>query len=117
MAYSDPQSLTVGESPVTLARTGSSSTSGAFRSSDQKYSLDIRHSSGTRERHNVKLSFADVVGNPLVPSQNIAVSTAVNLTIDHPRNGLTADVICDIAEALAAWATEANLAKLVGGEN
>lgn len=117
MAYSDPQSVTVGANSVSLARTGSSSTSGTFRSSDQKYSLDVRHSSGTRERHNVKLSFADVVGNPLVPSQNIAVSTAVNLTIDHPRNGLTAGVICDIAEALAAWATEANLAKLVGGEN
>lgn len=117
MAYTDPQSVTVGATPVSLARTGSSSTSGAFRSSDQKYSLDIRHSSGTRERHNVKLSFADVVGNPLVPSQNIAVSTAVNLTVDHPRNGLTAAAIRDIAEALAVWASEANLTKLIGGEN
>lgn len=117
MAFTDPQSLTVGTAPVSLPRTGSSSNSGTFRSSDQKYVLEIRHTVGTRERHNAKFSFADVVGNPLVPSQNIAVSAAVNLTVDHPRNGLTAAAIRDLAEALAGWATEENLGKLIGGEN
>lgn len=117
MAFADPQSLTIGATEVSLPRVGSSIGAGAFRSSDQKYQMDIRHQSGVQERHNVKLSFADVVGNPLVPSQNLVVGTNVNLTITHPKNGLTASVITDIAEALAVWASEENLTKLVGGEN
>lgn len=117
MAFADPQSITVDTASIQLPRVGSSIGAGAFRSSDQKYQLDIRHSSGTRERHNVKLSFADVVGNPLVPSQNLVVSTTVNLTVDHPKNGLTANSVKEIAAALAVWASEANLAKLIGGEN
>lgn len=117
MAFADPQSLTVDATPVSLPRVGSSLGAGAFRSSDQKYQLEVRHQSGTQERHNVKLSFADVVGNPLVPAQNLVVGTTVNLTVTHPRNGMTAESVKDIAVALAAWASEANLVKLIGGEN
>lgn len=117
MAYADPQSLTIGTTEVSLPRVGSSIGAGSFRSSDQKYQMDVRHQSGVQERHNVKLSFADVVGNPLVPSQNLVVGANVNLTITHPKNGLTAESIKDIAEGLAVWADEANLIKLIGGEN
>lgn len=117
MAFADPQSITVDAESISLPRVGSSIGAGSFRSSDQKYQLDVRHSSGTRERHNVKLAFADVVGNPLVPSQNLVVSTTVNLTVDHPKNGLTAASVKEIAAALAVWATEENLGKLIGGEN
>lgn len=117
MAFADPQSLTVDSTPVSMPRVGSSLGAGSFRSSDQKYQLDVRHQSGGQERHNVKLQFADVVGNPLVPTQNLVVGASVNLTVTHPKNGMTAESVKDLAAALAAWATEGNLVKLIGGEN
>lgn len=117
MAFADPQTVTVDAVEISLPRVGSAINMGSFRSSDQKYQLDIRHQSGTKERHNVKFSFADIVSNPLVPSQNYVVSSTVNMTVEHPRNGMSASSISELAEAVAAWATPTNIGKLIGGEN
>lgn len=119
MAYSDPQSLTIAGGAKSLVRTGMNSTSGQFRTADQKYKFILSHntSGNGRTQHVVRLELSDIVANPLVPSANQAVSAAATLTINQPINGLAPSVISNLADAIVAWATPANTAKLVGGES
>lgn len=117
MAYADPQSVTVAGSAKSLPRVGSdTSLEGKFSSADGKYSLSVKHQNGSRNRHVVQLKFDDTVANPLVPDQNVVVSTWTHIVVDAPRNGLSSTSITDISNAIIAWATAANLTKLVGGE-
>jgi hypothetical protein len=117
MGFADPQSVTVAGSAKSLPRVGApASSDGAFKSADGKFTLTIKHSEGPRNRHVVQLRYDDLTANPLVPSQNSAVSTWTHIVVDAPRNGLTADQVTDISDAIIAWATPANLNKLVGFE-
>lgn len=117
MAYADPQSVTIDGTTVELARTGQSLTEGTFRSTDGKYELAIKHSLGSRYRHLAQLKLMDTVSNPLVPNQNIAVETHAHIVVDMPRNGLSNARVAEIADAIADWATPANIAKLIASES
>lgn len=118
MAFADPQSVTIDSNAVSLPRTGFSQNAGRFTSADAKNSLEISHSvGGSRFRHLVRLTDARTVSNPLVPDQNVAVNMSAHIVIDMPRNGYTTAEIADLAAALTAWATEANLLKVVSGES
>lgn len=122
MAFPDPQSLTVGTTPgaVSCARTGSSDNAGAFTSSDLQYQLKVRHTPGPRYRHNAQFRTDQIVSNPLVPDQNMSVYATVDFTVSAPRNGLSTDQVVELAAALADWltaSTNANLVRLIGGEN
>lgn len=117
MAFSDPQSVTVDGTAVSLARTGQSLSEGTFRSADGKFELSVKHSTNSRYRHLAQLKMLDTVSNPLVPDQNIAVSAHAHVVIDAPRNGLSNAQIGDISDAIVAWATPTNIAKLIAGES
>lgn len=117
MALADPQSVTISGTATTMPRVGQSLREGAFSSSDGNTSLEVRHQSGRRNRHLVKLTSQAIVSDPLVPSQNLPVSFSVHLVVDGPLQGVTALQQQKLAEALVSWATPANLAKVVGGES
>lgn len=117
MALADPQSLTINGTATSLPRTGLTLTEGSFRSGDQSVTLEVQHSSGKRNRHLIKATTATIVADPLVPSINVPVSYSAHLVIDGPRQGVTALQLQKLAEALAAWSTAANLAKVVAGES
>ncbi len=112
MALADPQSVTVNAVAKSLARTDQ----GVYRTADRKYQLTIDNQVGSRYRTLAKLQFDDTVANPLVPAQNIPVSTSVHIVIDSPKNGSDSTTTGYIANALVAWLTPANVAKLITGE-
>lgn len=117
MAYTDPQSVKdLDGTAVSLPRTGSSQTSGEFRSADQVYKLVVAHNRGKRIQHVARIEFADLIGNPLVPSQNQAVGAAATFTVNVPLNGFTAAQALALAKSLRDWSSDANLLKLVGSE-
>lgn len=118
MAFADSQTLTISGTPVTLSRTGMSLNQGEFRSADAQTRLSVSHpANGRRSRHIVKAQSEAIVSDPLVPAQNLPVSFSAHLVIDVPRQGVTALQAQKLGEALSAWCTAANLAKLVTGEN
>lgn len=117
MAFADPQSVTISGTPVPLARTGMTLDAGAFTSADRDVTFLVRHSSGKRTRHNVVLRQDKTIADPLVPSQNRPVSFQVSLTADLPTSGVTATDVADLVKAIVAWATPANVSKLLGGES
>lgn len=117
MAFADPQSVTIGGTAVPLARTGMTLDAGTFTSSTRDATMLVRHSTGKRTRHNVVLRQDKTVSDPLIPSQNRPVSFQVSLTADIPTSGVSSADAAELVKAIVAWATPANVTKLLGGES
>ena len=117
MAFADSQSVTVGAATVALSRTGMTLTEGKFTSADRKYGLNIVHSNGKRYRHVAQLKFSDIVQNPLAPDRKIPVTAHAHIVVDMPIQGIDNTTAADIAKGIAAWATAANITKLLAGES
>jgi len=120
MSYADPQSLTVNAVPISLPRTGSGVSNGAFGSADGTLSMTIASSYGKRTRRAVKVTQNKVSADPLVPTQNSRSSMSVTLVVDTPVQGYTVAEAKYIVDALTLWATASTGAKvtqLLGGEN
>lgn len=114
--FSDPQSITVNTVAQSLPATGRLADSSIYRKDDEAYELVVSHQYGSRKRFNVRVNAKKTVADPLVTGKNLPVSSSVHLTMDVPLLGFTNTEIKDIALALTAWATSANLLKVLGGE-
>lgn len=117
MALADPQSVTISGSAVSMPRTGSALNEGIFQAADGSVIFTVRHDTSRRTRHIVKLQKSLIVADPLFPSQNQTVSYSAAITLDHPKNGVIAADVAALGKALVAWATDPNLAKVVGSES
>jgi len=119
MSYSDPQSLTISGSAVSLPRVSAGAGSGAFQSSDGAVLLDVRNTYGKRIRRTARVTTKKFASDPLNPSQNIPVSGSFYVVADFPLQGIPVADQEALAASLAAWltaSTNANLKKLLGGE-
>lgn len=115
--FADPQSAIVtGSTATTLPRTGAGLTSGTFTSADGTVKLTVDHVLGRRNRRTVRFDMSKITSDPLIPSQNSRVSFSAYTVLNAPQNGATAAEQVKLLTALAAWMTEANITKLVGGE-
>lgn len=120
MAYSDPQTVTVNSVPVSLPRTSSGPTSGAFTSSDGTLQLSVSHALGRRHRRSVRLTQNLITADPLIPSQNRPTSMSCYMVVDTPVNGMTNAQIKQVVDALTGYltaSTGARVTQLLGGEN
>lgn len=119
MAFADPQSVTIG-SPISLPRTSSGTSAGGFTSADGATALSVSHAYGKRTRRTAAVVVKKYASDPLVPTQNVPVSGTVRLVLDFPVQGYSASEIETVAAGLATWltaGTNANLKRLIGGEN
>ncbi len=119
MAYTDPQSVTIG-SAYSLPRTGSGINSGTFSDSTGVAKLSVAHQYGKRTRRTARVDFSKIAADPLISSQNIRHSASVYLVIDTPITGFTVAEQVQIITGLTTWltaTTNANATKLAGGEN
>lgn len=117
MALADPQSVTISGTATSLPRTGLALDGGSFTDATGQVVFTVLHSSSKRTRHTVKLTKSLIVADPLVPAVNQNVSYSAHIVLDMPKNGVVnADVVA-LGNALVAWATAANLGKVVGGES
>lgn len=116
MALTDPQSVTVSGSAKSLARLGTSLSEGQFQDTTGEFKLLVKQDSGRRTRHIIELRQTKIVSDPMFPSQNVNVGCTARITVDRPKNGVTAADAGALADALIAWATSANVAKVIGGQ-
>jgi hypothetical protein len=121
MAFSDPQSITIGANTTSLPRTGSSDSSGVFQSADGNIQLRISHSyTSTRVRHLIRVDTKKVAPDPLFPAQNTPYKEACYLVVDEPLTGYTVTEQTDMVKGLInllSASTFAALTKLIGGES
>jgi len=114
--FADPQSVTVNavaQSLPAIARNGNTS---EYAKDDGSYKLTIGHQFGNRYRYTVRLDAFKIAPDPLSAANNQRYSASAYLVMDKPIVGYTNAEIRDIASALSAWATPANLLKVLGGE-
>lgn len=120
MSFSDPSSITISGSAISLPRTSSGQNSGAFTSADGLVQMSVSHFYGKRTRRILKVSHSKVTADPLIPSQNVRSSMSTSITIDTPVNGYTAAEAKTVVDALVAYlsaSTGARVTQLLGGEN
>lgn len=119
MAYSDPQSVTIG-SAISLPRTGQGVNQGAFTSSDGNAALIVSHNYGNRYRRTARVNFSKIAADPLISAQNIKYSASAYIVLDVPVTGFTVAEQVQLITGLTTWltaSTNANATKLAGGES
>lgn len=119
MAYSDPQSLTISGTAVSLPRTSSGVASGQFQTPDGTAILKVSHAIGKRSRRTARIEHAKIAADPLTAA-NTKYSMSAYVVLDVPPVGYTVAEAQAVVTALTTWLTAssgANVAKLLGGEN
>lgn len=119
MAFSDPQSITISGTAISLPRIPSGNKKGIFATSDLKTRIEVDPKVGNRVSVSARLYQNKVVTDPLVTTTNVVVGDMVSLTINKPIAGYTDDDILAQVTGFIAWltaGTNANLKKLIAGE-
>lgn len=117
MAFADPQSLTLNGTPIPLPRINSGQAIGVFTNENEGLSLRVKQQTSERRyRREVRLQIDKTATHPIT-GLNTAVSASVVLTIDEPRFGFTDNELLAHVNALMGWSTDANISRVLGGEN
>lgn len=119
MAYTDPQSITISGSALTLPRTSNGVNSSVYTAADSTGLLRISSAYGKRNRRTVRLEHSKIAADPLT-SVNQKYSMTVYMVVDEPVVGYTLTERQAVVAGLSGWLTAssgANVAKLLGGEN
>ncbi|DAD52166.1 coat protein [ssRNA phage Gerhypos.2_5] len=120
MAFSDPQSVTISGTAISLPRTSVGKGESSYSSSDGLVTLSASHAYGRRTRRVLRLDHAKLTADPFIPAQNTKVSMSNYIVFDVPVAGYTN------TEALAVYAgfkaaftatSDALITKLLGGES
>ncbi len=120
MAFSDPQSLTIGGTATSLPRVFSGGFEGQFATADSSTKLRISHAIGKRYRRLLRVDSQKIISDPLNPNINVPTSMSVSLIVDVPKMGYSvADqkAIVDALTAYLAASSGANVTKFLGGES
>lgn len=115
--FSDPQSVTVNSVAQSLPAISRNGDSSVYQKDDGTYKMTIAHQyKAERGRFTVRLDFQKIAADPLASANNRIYTGSAYLVIDRPNVGYTNAEVKDVALALSAWATSANLLKVLGGE-
>jgi hypothetical protein len=116
----DPQSVTLAGTAVSLPRTAITATGAAYTAPDSTLVLDTIHNYGRRNRSMVRIRQDKIAADPLVATTNRRLSASAWVTIDTPPEGFSVAEQVALVKALSDWlsaSTYANTTKLVGGES
>lgn len=115
--FTDPQSVTVNSVAQSMPRIKTGNTDCTYRTADGTYQLRISHqSTKSRVRRMVRLDNTKIAADPLT-AQNVSVSAGVYVVIDEPIVGYTDAELDYLVDALTAWLSSGNIAKLLGSES
>lgn len=116
----DPQSLTLSQGAKTAARVLTGTTRGRFVAPDGTATLEVEtDGTANRQRTIVRVVDQKVAADPLTAVMQ-KVSASATLTINRPLATFTEAEIVSLVAGLTTWltaGTNANLKKVIGGEN
>lgn len=115
--FSDPQSITVNAVAQTLPAVSRTSDSSIYSKEDGLYKLIVsRKYLPARKRFSIRVDTSKIAADPLSSANNKVYSTSAYIVVDAPTVGYTNAELRDVAVALSAWCSSANLMKVLGGE-
>jgi hypothetical protein len=118
--FTDPQSVTVGGTAISLPKTSSGLDQGKYNAADGLTTLRISHQYGKRNRRLIRLDSAKISENPFTAGLSERFSMSVQLVVDTPIVGYTVAEQKAIVDALVAYlaaSSGARVTQLLGGEN
>lgn len=117
MAFTDPQSVTINAVPYTLPRVSTEATKSVYSTADELLKMTVSHiKTKDRTRSMIRLDKTVVAADPFDASKSYSQSLGIYVVIDRPKFGFTATDMDFVVQALKAWATTANVLKVVGTE-
>jgi len=120
MAFTDPQSITISGTPISLPRISSGTNESKYSSSDGLVDLLASHAYGRRIRRVLRVDHSKITADPFIPDQNREVSMSNYMVFDVPVVGYTnAEVKAVYAgfKALYTASSDALIDKVLGGES
>lgn len=120
MAFTDPQSVTISGTPISLPRVSTGQGNSEYWSADGLTKLSASHAYGRRTRRVLRLDVAKIATDPFIPATNTKVSMSNYIVFDVPVAGYTnADALAVYAGFKAAFtaSSDALITKLLGGES
>lgn len=115
--FADPQSITVNAVAKSLPAVSRNADSSVYKMDTGDYQLTISKArTSNRKRFAIRVDTRKIAADPLTSSNNVEYSATVILSMNMPFVGYTNAEIKDVALALSAWATSANLLKVLGEE-
>lgn len=115
--FTDPQSVTINAVPKSLPRVSIGISESTYRSADETVQMRISHqSSKGRKRRMVRLDQTVIAADPL-SAENSSQKAGIYLVVDEPTFGFDDTALDYLVDALIAWLTSANIAKLLGSES
>lgn len=120
MALSDPQSITISGTPISLPRVSTGQNESDYWSSDGLVKLSLANAYGRRTRRVLRVDHSKITTDPFISTQNVKVSMSNYMVFDLPPAGYTnADVkaVYDGFKALFTASSDAVITKLLGGES
>jgi len=119
MAFADPQSVTINAVAVSLPRTSSAASSGAFTANDGTVALSVSQEYKSRTARRIRLDHQKYAADPLVSANNVLRSMSVSVIVNVPKQGYSVTEQKQVVDALVAYLTASSGAKvtqLLGGE-
>lgn len=117
MAFTDPQSVTVNSVAKSMPRIEVGAMNSVYRTADGVWQLRISHqTTKTRNRRMVRLDNTVIAADPLTAVNSSQVA-GVYLVVDEPKFGFDDTTLDYQVDALVAWLTAGNIAKLLGSES
>jgi hypothetical protein len=120
MSFSDPQSVTISGTAISLPRVSTGVGTSQYASSDGLVSLTASSQYGKRTRRVLRIDHSKITSDPFIPAQNVKTSMSNYLVFDTPVAGYTnAEALAVYAGFKAAFIASSDLliTKLLGGES
>lgn len=115
--FTDPQSVTVNSVAKSMPRVANGQSDATYRTADEVFQMRISHQmSKGRKRRMVRLDQTVIAADPL-SAENSSQRAGIYLVIDEPTFGFSDTELGYLVNALSAWFTAGNIAKLLGGES
>lgn len=120
MAFTDPQSVTISGTAISLPRVSTGVGQSDYTSADGLVRLSAQSTYGRRTRRVLRLDHSKITADPFIPANNTKVSMSNYIVFDVPPVGYSN------AEALAVYAgfktaftatSDLLITKLLGGES
>lgn len=116
--FSDPQSVTVNATPISLPRVSVGANTATYMAADGNLKMTISHSYGKRNRRTARLDFRAIAADPLLDGVSKEYTMSAYVVIDHPVVGFANGTVEDNAQALLdTLSTPGVLTKILGGES
>lgn len=120
MSFSDPLSVTIGGTAISLPRVSSGVNEAEYRSGDGLTKVTAAHQYGKRQRRTVRIDTSKIAPDVFKETENVMVGMSFYSVFDLPIAGYTpADALAVYLGFTAMLAASSNgmVVKLLGGES